>query len=93
MRYFLIIIGGAIICYAVVAYCFSFPQISDFLPVGFFEGKSGEQFYKVVSSGKPDQGTLLVIGFGTVLILLGLYIKYLLHRYRAAYNKWQQFSQ
>jgi hypothetical protein len=80
MSYILIIFGGAIICYTVVAYYFGFPQLSDFLPVGFFEGKSDEQFYKVVPSDKPDKGLWLVIGLGAALTLLGLYLKYVLHR-------------
>lgn len=80
MSYFLIIFGGAIICYTVVAYYFGFPQLSDFLSVGFFEGQSGEQFYKVVSSDKADKGPWFVIGLGAALLLLGLYIKYVIHR-------------
>jgi hypothetical protein len=80
MSYILIIFGGAIICYTVVAYYFGFPQLSDFLPVGFFEGKPDEQFYKVVPSDKFDKGPWLVIGLGAALTLLGLYLKYVLHR-------------
>jgi len=80
MSYFLIIFGSAIICYTVVAYYLGFPQLSDFLPVGFFEGRSGEQFYKVVTLDESDKGPWIVIGLGVALILLGLYIKYVLHR-------------
>jgi hypothetical protein len=80
MSYFFMIFGSVIICYTVVAYYLGFPQLSDFLPVGFLEGKSGEQFYKVEPLDKPDKGPWLVIGLGAALILFGLYIKYVLHR-------------
>jgi hypothetical protein len=80
MNYFLIIFGGAIILYTLVAYYFGFPQLYDLLPLGFFDGKSDEEFYKVVPSDKPDKGPWIAIGLGVALILLGLYIKYVLRR-------------
>ncbi len=80
ISYILIIFGCVIICYSVVAYYFGFPQLSDFISVELFGGKSDEQFYKVMPSDKPDNGLWFVIGLGIALMLIGLCIKYILHR-------------
>lgn len=80
MSYFLIIVGLVIVGYTVVAYFFGFPQLSDFLPVGFLYGRPSEQFYKIVPSNEMDTGPWYAIGLGVALILIGALIKYVVHR-------------
>ncbi|WP_419812818.1 hypothetical protein [Bacterioplanoides sp.] len=76
MSIYLIIIGTAIICYTLAAYFFGLPQLSDFLPVGFFSERPEGQFLKVVSTESPDKGPWLVFMLGVAFVLLGLGIKY-----------------
>lgn len=76
MGLYLTISGIAIICYTLVAYCFSLPQLSEFLPVVYFGEKTEGQYYRIVPAENPDQEPWPMIGLGTFFVLLGLLIKY-----------------
>ena len=80
MSHYLIAIGIMIIGYTLVAYFFGFPQFTDFLPIGLFDNKVDEEFYKIVPSDNLDKSPWLIIGLGAVLILVGLTIKYVLQK-------------
>ena len=76
MSIYLIIIGTAIICYILAAYFFGFPQLSDFLAVGFFSERPEGEFLKVVSTESLDKGSWLVFMLGAAFVLLVFGIKY-----------------
>jgi hypothetical protein len=67
------ILGVLLVVYTVIAQLMELPQLSDYFPVGLF-ANTGEKFYKIVASDEPSYINYYVIGFGLLLVIVGLLI-------------------
>jgi hypothetical protein len=77
MGNFLIVIGLLILSYTVIALFTGLPQVSDFLPVGFFDDSStADSFYKVVNTQSSDKGPWVVSAIGIIFLGAGFVCNY-----------------
>ncbi len=76
MSNYLLVVGGLLSGYTLIAILTGLPQLTDFLPLR----GSGEGYYKIVATGKTDYTHWYVFGTGVALLVLGVAAKYVLNR-------------